>query len=374
MIPLYEVRRLCAPSAAVLRRLCAAVCVCLAAASLGACVKKKAGAKPEENELYIYNWTYYCPDSIIEKFSKEYNVKVVYDQYASNEEMYAKIQAGGSGYDLVFPSADFISMMTKQGMLAKIDHSKLTNLKNIDMGIAAKAEWDPAMEYFIPYYYGAAAIAVNTRRIPEFDESWKHWNIFERDAYKTKMTMLDDLRQVLGDALMSLGCSPNSTDEAEINAARDLVNNKWKHNLTRFDSEAFGKGYASEDFWIVHGFYEGIKEEMGGNTALADSTVVFIPEEGAPAYLDGMCILKDAKHPGLAHTFIDFIHRPEIYAEFCDYFGFPSTVNIPARDIQEVEPFIPADVLVSKTALIHDVGDAIEYYNNAWFDAIRIGE
>jgi len=83
-------------------------------------------------KLYIYNWTYYTPDSVIEKFEKEYNVEVVYDSFASNEEMFAKLKAGGTGYDIVFPSGDYVSIMKKEGMLAKVDKSKLKHLSNID--------------------------------------------------------------------------------------------------------------------------------------------------------------------------------------------------------------------------------------------------
>ncbi|MDR0539081.1 MAG: extracellular solute-binding protein [Spirochaetaceae bacterium] len=338
-------------------------------AMLPGCVKKRAAS----DTLYLYNWTYYLPDSILDKFCAEYNVKAVYDQYASNEEMYAKIKAGGSGYDIVFPSSDFIEMMQKQNMLAKIDHSKLANLSNIDPRIVEQAQWDTGLDYFVPYHYGAATISVNTSRIPQFDSSWKTWKIFERPEFKGKMTMLDDMRLVIGGALMSLGYSPNSTNETEINTACDIINTKWKPNLMRFDAEAFGKGYANEDFWIVHGYFEGIKEEIAGNARLAAKTVVFIPEEGAPAQLEGMCILKDAAHPELAHKFIDFFLRPEIYAEFTDYFSFPATVNVPSRALKKEPAFIPVDEFMEKTSLDYDVGESIQYYNDVWFNIIRIG-
>ncbi|MDR0550999.1 MAG: extracellular solute-binding protein [Spirochaetaceae bacterium] len=346
----------------------AAGAAALALSAISAC------SKDEGNALYIYNWTYYLPETIIEKFQDEYKVKVVYDQYASNEEMYAKIQAGGAGYDMVFPTSDFIEMMTKQGMFAPIDHSKLSNTGNIDPRIIEKAKWDPNMEYFVPYYYGAATIAVNTARIPEFDESWKTWKIFERGEYKGKMTMLDDLRMVIGGALMSLGYSTNSTNMEEVYAARDLINSKWKPNIMRFDSEAFGKGYSGEDFWIVHSYFEGIQSEISGNKALAEKTKVFVPREGAPAYLDGMCILKDAKNKELAHIFIDFFLRPAIFAEFADNFNFPPTVNVPARELVKSTPFVSVDEFLDNTSLDYDVGEAIKYYNDSWFETIRIGK
>jgi spermidine/putrescine transport system substrate-binding protein len=330
-----------------------------------------AGCKrSEDNKLFIYNWTYYCPDSVIEKFEQEYGIEVVYDEFASNEDMYAKIQVGGGGYDLVFPSADYISMMKDEGMLTKIDKSKLSNLGNIDPLILEKEPYDPDMDYHVPYYYGAAGIVINRLKVPDYEESW---SIFGRADLKDRMTMLDDLREVLGVALVFLGYSANSTNPDEIAEARDLINNSWRPNLVKFDAEAFSKGYANGDFWVVQGYYESVIEEIRDNKELVDNTVFVIPKEGGTAYLDGMCILKDAKHVDAALKFIDFIHRPEIYAEFTDYFAFPATVNIPARALKEVPAYITAEDLL-RTELKLDLGPAIDYYNSAWFDSIRIGE
>jgi spermidine/putrescine transport system substrate-binding protein len=343
----------------------------LCLAGLGGCAKKEAARNSagESKNLYIYNWTYYTPDSVIEKFEKEYGVKVVYDEFASNEDMYAKIQAGGSGYDIIFPSGDYVSIMKEQNMFEKIDKTKLANLDNIDPLVLQKAAYDPAMDYSVPYYWGAAGIAVNTAKVPRFDKSW---SIFSRTDLKNRMTMMDDMREVLGDALVHLGYSVNSSSPAEITAARNLVNTVWKPNLVKFDAESFGKGYANGDFFVVQGYAEVVYEEIADNAQLLKDTVFFIPPEGGPAYIDSMCILKGAKNIDLAHKFIDFIHRPEIYAEFCDIFGFSATVNVPARQFQTVTPYYTADDL-KNTELKDDVGAALDLYNAAWFDSIRVG-
>ena len=90
------------------------------------------GCGKKSSQLFIYNWTYYTPDTVIEKFEQEYQVSVIYDEFASNEDMYAKIKAGGAGYDIVFPSGDYVSIMIQQNMLEKIDKSKIANLQNIE--------------------------------------------------------------------------------------------------------------------------------------------------------------------------------------------------------------------------------------------------
>jgi spermidine/putrescine transport system substrate-binding protein len=347
-------------------------------AALCGCSEKKtesagtaqAAAGPVSNRLYIYNWTYYTPDSVIEKFEAEYGVDIIYDEFASNEEMYAKLQAGGSGYDVIFPSGDYVSIMISQGMLEKIDRTKLSNLGNIDPLVLRKATYDPLMDYSVPYYWGAAGIAVNTSKVPDFERSW---SIFGRGDLKGRMTMLDDMREVLGDALVHLGYSVNTKDPAQITEARDLVNRDWKPNLTKFDAEAFGKGYANGDFWVVQGYAEVVYEEIADIEELIAETVFFIPQEGGPAYIDSMCILKGARNIDLAYKFIDFIHRPEIYAEFTDIFGFPATANAAARPLKASEPLYTAED-IANTELKDDVGEALELYNSAWFDSIRVGE
>jgi spermidine/putrescine transport system substrate-binding protein len=348
--------------------LCAVLLVCTAGTAFagGSASNNEASARTS-TRLFLYNWTYYTPDSILRKFEQEYGVTIVYDTFASNEELYAKLLTGGTGYDLIFPSGDYVSIMIKGGMLEKIDKSKLQNLDNIDPAVLRKAAYDPGMDYSVPYYFGAAGIAVNTARVPNYEKSW---SIFSRTDLRGKMTMLDDMREVLGDALTYLGYSVNTASPSQITAARDLVNNVWKPNLLKFDAESFGKGFADEDFWVVQGYAEVVYEEISDE--LKKNTVFFIPPEGGPAYIDSMCILKGARNTDLAHKFIDFIHRPEIYAEFTDYFGFPASVNIPARDLKTVTPYYTLEELVS-VELKDDVGENLELYDEAWL-TIRMGD
>ena len=319
------------------------------------------------NRLYIYNWTYYTPHSVIEQFEQEYGVRVIYDEFTSNEEMFAKLQAGGSGYDIVFPSGDYVEIMIKQDMLERIDKSKLSNLSSIERLLLEKITYDSDMNYSVPYYWGAAGIIVNTARVPDYEESW---SIFGRTDLRGRTTMLDDMREVLGAALSFLGYSTNTKNPDEIAMARDLVNNVWKPNLVKFDAEAFGKGYAQGDFWVVQAYAEVVFEEIAGNEELIRNTVFFIPP-GSPAYIDSMVILKGARNIDLAHKFIDFIHRPEIYAEFTDIFDFPATANSKAGPLKTTIPPYAMEDLLDKE-LPHDLGETLAIYNRAW-EMIKMG-
>jgi spermidine/putrescine transport system substrate-binding protein len=319
---------------------------------------------------------------VIELFEETYNVRVIYDEYASNEEMYAKVMAtnreGLLGrllrvfsrhYDIVFPSEDYVAIMISQDFLETIEKSLIPNLANIDPLVISKVLHDPNLDYSVPYYLGASGIAVNTARVPIYEKSW---SIFARADLAGRMTMLDDMREVLGPALGYLGHSPNSTNQAEIEAARDLVNSRWKPNLARFDAVAYGIAFAMGDFWVCQGYAEEIFLEIIDDEQLMRDTVFFIPRENSTAFLDSMVILKGARNVELSHKFIDFIHQPDIYALFVDEFGLPSTVNVPARQYKQGYSWYEAEDIVN-LELKYELGPALEYFNKAWFNSIRVG-
>jgi len=321
--------------------------------------------------LRIYVWTHYLPESITRQFEQEFGVRVTMDYYASNEEMFARLQAGGiargrTSFDIAFPSGDFLPIMVREGWLEPVNRDLITNAGNIDPVVMAKSA-DPYLEWSVPYFYGAAGILVNTAMVPDFE---KCWSIFAREDLRGRMAMLDDKREVIGGALSYLGFSVNSRDPAEIAAARDHIINYWRPNLVRFDSEAFGVGFANGDFWVVHGFPEVVFAEIYGNAQLMRDTVMFIPE-GAPAYIGSMVILRGSRNVELAHKFMDFIHRPEIYAEFADTFSFPASANVPAREFTTSVPIFTVEQLYY-TELVHEAGPAFRLFEDAWFNAIRV--
>lgn len=318
-------------------------------------------SKSDDNTLYLYNWTYYMPDSIVKGFEEETGIRVVIDNFSSNEEMFAKISAGGGkGYDIIFPSADYTSIMIKLGMLERIDHSKVDSLKYIPSIIEEKADYDPKMEYSVPYLMGAAGIAVNRNKVSGYERSW---NIFADSSLKGRMSMLDDMREVMGDALKTIGCSVNTADDEELERAFRIVNEKWKPNLVKFDAESFAKSFAREEFWVVHCYPENVFEEVPEEKW--DMIDFFIPEEGATMYIDNMVIPKGSKHYESALRFIDYVHRPEVYALFLDEFNFPATTNTEAAKYTTTEPFFSPEDL-ERCELLKDLGEDLDKYNALW--------
>ncbi len=155
-----------------------------------------------QKKLFLFNWIYYIPDDVITDFTKETGIEVVVDSYASNEEMYNKIVAGGSGYDLIVPSGDYVSIMIAEKLLEPIDKSKLKNFGNLDPAAIARIGFDVGNTHSVPYMMGAAGVSVNKTKVTGYEHSW---SIFDKTDLKGRMTMLDDMREVLGAALKSLG-------------------------------------------------------------------------------------------------------------------------------------------------------------------------
>lgn len=317
----------------------------------------------QDRTLYIYNWTYYMPDKIIRDFEKKFNVKVVYDVYSSNEEMFAKLKAGATGYDLVFPSGDYIQIMIRENMLFKIDHLKIPNLKYLDPQVLDKIHFDPQNQYSVPYMMAAAGISVNKQLVKNYEHSS---SIFDRKDLNGKMTLLDDMREVLGLALKRLGYSVNTTDNAQLEAAKNVVL-KWKDNILKFDAEGFAKGFSAGEYWVVQGYAESIFLEM--DSSQMANVDFFIPKEGGPMYIDNMAILKDAKHVDLAYQFINYIHTPEVYAQIADYLRLPA-INMDARKLITKKPHYQIEDL-DHCEIKEDLGSSLQLYNKIW-EQIRI--
>jgi spermidine/putrescine transport system substrate-binding protein len=317
--------------------------------------------RDKKETLYLFNWTYFIPDQVLFDFEKEFGVRVELDTYDGNDTMYAKLRSGNAPYDVVVPSGDFVAMMAQQGMLRELDKELLPNLKHIDQSILDYMNFDPGQRYSVPYAIGATGINVNIRQVPDADASW---TMFDRTDLASRMTLMNDTRDVLAGALKTLGYSANSMSLEEINAARDLVLS-WKPNILKFDAESFGKDFASGNTWVAQGFPEVVMKELESASAFADYRFL-VPREGGLIYLDNMVVLANAPNPELAHTFINYILRPDVHAKIMDEFWYPSLME-KAEPMRKVEaPYTIAQLFENNYELRADVGEALRYYTAAW--------
>ena len=320
-----------------------------------ACSKK---TEETEKVLYLFNWSDYMPQEILNEFYDETGIKVIMDSYASNEEMYTKIAAGSSSYDIIFPSADYQEIMIKQDMLEKIDKTKIPNIAQLNKEIISKIDFDSNLDFTIPYAVGATGIAVNKKYVKDYKKSYE---IFEDAKLKGRMTLLDDGREVLTSALAYNGLDTRNKDDISLNKAKETIL-KWKNNIVKFDSESFGKGFANEEFWVVQGYYENIVAQI--DEANRGDFDFFIPEKGGTMYIDSMVIPKGAKNIENAYIFMNYIHKPEVYAKIVDYFEIPS-INDGAEKVRKTKaPYTLSEL--NKTTLLKDLGSALEKHNYIW--------
>ena len=192
---------------------------------LSSCEQKKT--------LKVFSWTYYTPTDVVKAFEQEFGCKVIVTEYDSNETMFNKLVNGGAkSFDIVVPSQDYVSIMMKRGMLQPLIQEKFTNRSKINPKILEKATYDSEMVYAVPYYFGAAGIGVNKKKMPAGDYE-RTWNIFADPRFKGHASMMDDYREVIGDALKYKGYSVSTTNEAEVTEAVDLIKNDWLPNTRK---------------------------------------------------------------------------------------------------------------------------------------------
>ncbi|MBR4653812.1 MAG: spermidine/putrescine ABC transporter substrate-binding protein [Kiritimatiellae bacterium] len=264
-----------------------------------------AGCKPSKPELHIYTWSDYIADDVIAAFEKQNDCRVVVDTFDSNEAMFAKLKAGSTGYDIIMPTSYQIPLMARNGMLGVLDHSKLPNFrKNFDANYS-KCVLDPSFKYGVPYAVTYTGYAYRKDKVGKAPID--SWNVFATADLKGRMSLLADMRETIGAALKALGYSLNSTKQAEIDKAVELVI-KWKQNIAKFDNEQYKTAVASGEWFVGHGYSSDIIQIM-----LDDQNIGFsLPKEGFTVACDEMVIAADSKQVDLAHKFIDFCYDSDI--------------------------------------------------------------
>ncbi len=317
--------------------------------------------------LHVFTWADYINPDLVKQFEKKHQCKVAIDTFDSNEAMYARLKAGASGYDLIFPSSYIITLMVQQDMLQPLDHAQLSNLKNVEFEVLGKLA-DSAMKHSVPYTFGYAVIAYRKDKVKDIEPSWK---TFARTDLKKRVTLLNDMRETIGAALKSLGYSLNTRDDKQLAAARDVLI-AWKKNIAKFDNEGYKAGVDSGEFNLVHGYSGDLWQVMQTNKKVG----VIIPNEGVSASCDEMVIPKGAPNPALAHQLINFLLDGKASAENMQNIGYlcPNSAGLKLVEkefLNNPAVTIPADVK-AKSEVIQDLGDDLKKYTKVW-DEVKAG-
>ncbi len=331
-------------------------------ATLSSC-NPKNDSSTTKNQLNIYSWADYLHPSTIPEFERRYGIRVVYDTFASNESLLAKLQAGATAYDIIVPTSYMIKQLKKLNKLSVLDHSRISNLKNI-MERFRDPKFDPKLAHSVPYTWGTTGIGYNSSAIAKAD--WpSDTEIFWDSKYGHRMTLLDDARETIGMSMKKRGLSFNSTVETQISSAvSDLVIQK---PLTMcYTSDQVIVQLASGDSWLSLVYSGDAYQAQRDNHDVR----YVIPENGTSIWLDSFCIPNGAPHVANAYKWINYMLEPEVAAATASYTRYATPNELALKllpaNVTEDRNLYPLPAVMAKCEELADIGSAIFIYDRKW--------
>ncbi|MCL9776794.1 extracellular solute-binding protein [Vibrio methylphosphonaticus] len=319
----------------------------------------------KEQQLVFMNWGPYINSNILEQFTEETGIKVIYSTYESNETLYAKLKTHNKGYDLVVPSTYFVAKMRDEGMLQKIDKSKLSNFGNLDINYLDKP-YDPNNDYSIPHVVAITGLAVNTDMYDPND--FTSWADLWKPELEGQLMMMDDTREVFHIALRKLGYSGNTTDQAQIDEAYAELQ-KLMPNVLVFNSDNPGSPYMSGEV--------GLGMLWNGSAAAAQKEGVplqlVFPKEGGIGWVDNFAISSGATNVEAAHKMIDFLLRPDIAEQISNDTGYLTAVKASNDKFKHEPALFPSQEDLDRVEWQDSVGDKTVAYED-YFMKLKAGQ
>jgi spermidine/putrescine-binding protein len=340
-----------------------------AVATEAAVAAEEPAAQPElDKELYVFNWSDYIDEELLPMYEEETGVHVIYDTYDSNEDLLAKLQAGATGYDVVFPSDYMVAQMIELGLLAELDLNNIPNFQYV-ADFNKNPAYDPGNQYSVPYFWGTTGIGYDTSVVDPPPDSWA-W-IFDPEVvcqYQDGgVNVLDDERELIGAALKYLGYSLNDGDETHLNAARDVLlaaKPCWK----TFDSA----GYI--DNLMIPGeivLTQGWNGDVFVAAADNENWAYVMPKEGGTVWQDNMTIPASSTRKATAENFINWMLEPHHAAQNTNYVWYASPVEAAKeyidQDILDDPSIYLDDETISRLEWIEPLpGDVLSIWDRVW--------
>jgi putrescine transport system substrate-binding protein len=348
------------------------------AAAGGAAAPAAAGA--EEKVVNVYNWSDYIDPAMLEKFTAETGIKVNYDVFDSNEVLETKLLAGNTGYDVVVPSASFLERQIKAGVFQKIDRSKIPNWSNLDPEILQRISLhDPGNEHSVNHMWGTDGIGYNEGKVKAImpKAPVDSWNlVFDpKIASKFKdcgISVLDAPSEMVAVVLAYLGKDPNSQSAEDLKLAEDKLM-AVRPYIRMIHSSQYIDALANGEICIAVGWSGDMLQARDRAAEAGQGNVIkySIPKEGTIIWFDVYAIPKDAPHPDNAHTFINYMERPEVAAANSNFINY---ANGNAASLQLVNDSVKNDPGVYptpevKAKLFPDLAETEEFtrmLNRTW--------
>ena len=318
-------------------------------------------AQAQERVVNVYNWSDYIDDSIIADFTKETGIKVVYDVFDSNEILETKLLAGGSGYDIVVPTSNFLVRQIEAGVYQKLDKSKLPNLTNMwDVVTERVQKYDPGNEYSINYMWGTVGLGYNQKKVQEAlgIDKIDSWDVFFNPEKLAKLAdcgvyVLDSPSDLIPTTLKYLGLDPEAKSPEDFAKVEEALL-KIRPYIRKFHSSEYINALANGDICLAVGWSGDVFQARDRATEADQGVVVdfVIPKEGAEMWFDQMAIPADAQHVAEAHEFLNYIMRPEVAAKASNYVYFANgnkaSQQFIEKDIIEDPAIYPDEATLAK--------------------------
>ncbi|MDQ1386460.1 MAG: spermidine/putrescine transport system substrate-binding protein [Actinomycetota bacterium] len=316
--------------------------------------------KPEAKTLNFYNWTDYIATDTIPNFQKDTGIKVTYDNYSSNDELFAKMRTGGSGFDIIVPTDATLVKMKHAGLVQPLDLSLIPNVKNLDPRFRTAA-YDPGNQYSIPWQWGTTGIGFDKTKV---GGAVTDWDAFNLPAVSGKSSYLDEARDAFAMALFALKKDPNTLDSGDLDAAEQyLIDLKKKiQKITSDYQDPLKSGQL-----VMAQAYSGDVFTIQADNAKIE---YIIPKSGALSWVDSMAIPKGAAHPKNAEAFMNYILDPKVGAALTNFvnYGSPNKAAEPYinKDILSNPLIYPSPAELAKLPFQKDLGEDELAYSDRW--------
>ncbi len=298
------------------------------------------------NELFIYTWADYTDADLLESFTEQTGIRVIVDIYDSNEAMLAKMQAGGgSSYSIIYPSDYMVGRMVQLQLLRPMERSQIQGLDNLFEKFQ-NPEYDPGNRYSVPFTWGTTGLIYNSARLStppdDWDYLWTHQNDLSR-----RLTLMNDVREVMGAGLRSLGYSYNATDRAQIRAAYEhLVN--LKPAIANFTTDGWRDLILAGDLKVAMGYSFDALSVSDENPDLE----YVVPMSGSSLWTDTMVIPRTAPNVQGAYAWINFMFQPQVAADLIErlYFATPNRAayNLLSQELRENPTLFPSESVLER--------------------------
>ncbi len=327
-------------------------------------VQPQATSQSALDKLYIYTQSGYIDEDLLDRFTKETGIKAVADVFDSNEAMLARLQAGGGGgYSIIYPSEYMVQQMVELDMLTQLDFSRISGIERLFPRFQ-NPEYDPGNRHSLPISWGTTGLIYNTKKLKKAPEDWDYlWE--NRQQLSKRMTLLNDIREVIGATLRMLGYSYNSTDPQQLQEAYEKLM-VLKPSIASFTSDAWRPQILSGDLLVAMCYGSDANEIMKESEDLQ----YVLPKSGSSLWIDTLAIPKTAPNPQGAYAWINLMLQPDVTAQICERLSFSTAnkeaFNLLPPEIQENPSLFPPEPLLAVCEGISPVGDFSTVYESYW--------